>query len=75
MPKQLGDFGAGWQRGLMSTAMPPVDDGARERLAKIVKFFDTRCEGCTTHYCPDCTFRFEKMILEAAEYLAELPNG
>lgn len=48
---------------------------ARERLEAIVKFFETRCPQCKEHYCPECTERLGKMIVEAAEFLAELPNG
>jgi hypothetical protein len=66
-----GDFGAGWQRGLMSAAMPVVDDGARERLQKIVSFFDTRCDDCIEHYCPQCTEKFKALLYDARDYLEE----
>jgi len=69
--RKLGDFGAGWQRGLMSAPMPPPDDGARERLRAIVSFFETRCPNCIEHYCPECTERLGKLIVEARDYLNE----
>jgi hypothetical protein len=53
-------------------AMPmPVDDGARERLAAIVAFFETRCENCVEHYCPECTDKFKDLLLEARDYLED----
>jgi hypothetical protein len=55
-------------------AVPPIDDGARMRLRAIINFFDTRCEGCTSHYCAECTARLEQILLESLAYLESTDN-
>ena len=60
-----------WLAGIDEQLAPPPDDGARERLRAIVSFFETRCDKCVEHYCPECTERLSKLIIEAAEFLAE----
>jgi hypothetical protein len=61
--------------GLQIMDYPAIDDGARDLLRRIVEFFETRCDNCVTHYCEACTAKFTALILEAREFLAELPNG
>lgn len=56
-------------------AMPPVYDGARSRLQAIVSFFETKCDKCVEHYCPDCTEKFKQLILEARDFLEEGEHG
>ena len=52
-----------------------IDDGARERLAAIVAFFETRCDKCIEHYCESCTDKFKALILEARDFLEEGEHG